>query len=206
MALAAVGVALDQATKYLAQTRLEPGEPVPLLGSWFQLRLYYNTGAAFSLGESMTVVFAALAVIVIGAVLWWAWRHLRRLPWVLLAGSGLAGVAGNLVDRLTRAPGPFRGHVVDFLYVKHFATFNVADICLTVTAGLIVIFILRDVAWEEAPPAAVAAAPEPPPPRPVAAAAPRTRRRWGARLLYVAEALAAVGLAVLAVTLARRRP
>jgi signal peptidase II len=58
----------------------------------------------------------------------------------------LAGVAGNLTDRICCAsPGPFRGHVVDFLELPHWPIFNVADICINVAAVLILIQAFRGV-------------------------------------------------------------
>ena len=58
--LAALTLALDQGTKAWALATLTPGEPVDLVGSWIQLNLIRNPGAAFSLGA---VYFAGLAVI-----------------------------------------------------------------------------------------------------------------------------------------------
>ena len=45
---------------------------------------------------------------------------------------------GNLVDRLFRSPAVLRGHVVDFLQLPYFAIFNVADMCITTSAVLII--------------------------------------------------------------------
>jgi signal peptidase II len=139
---------LDQVTKALAVRWLTPGEPVRLLGGWFQLRLSRNPGAAFSLGEDFTLVFTTLAAAVLVAGTWWAVRRVRSRWWSVLVGLGLAGVAGNLTDRLVRPPGVFRGHVVDFLFVRHFATFNVADACLTVAAACLILAVARG--WSEA--------------------------------------------------------
>jgi signal peptidase II len=50
-----------------------------------------------------------------------------------------AGVAGNLSDRLFRSPGPFRGHVVDFLELPYWPIFNVADMCISAAAVLILL-------------------------------------------------------------------
>ncbi|MGB8391068.1 signal peptidase II, partial [Mycobacterium sp.] len=47
--------------------------------------------------------------------------------WALGLGMILGGATGNLVDRFFRAPGPLRGHVVDFLSVGWWPVFNVAD-------------------------------------------------------------------------------
>jgi len=59
----------------------------------------------------------------------------------------LGGALGNLIDRLFRAPGPFRGHVVDMIslfapYAEKFAVFNVADSCLSVGVTLAVLLEL----------------------------------------------------------------
>ncbi|MDR1512951.1 MAG: signal peptidase II [Propionibacteriaceae bacterium] len=143
--IGAVGVGVDQFTKWFAVTNLVVGEPVNLLGDWVKLSLTRNAGAAFGLGEDFTYVYTGLGLVVFALILFLVFRHVRRLPWALLAGLGLAGVTGNLVDRLTQWPGVFQGWVIDFLYVKHFATFNVADACLTITAALLIVFVLKGV-------------------------------------------------------------
>ena len=63
----------------------------------------------------------------------------------LALGLLLAGVTGNLVDRLLRSPGPFRGHVVDFLALPHWPVFNVADMCINLAAALFVLLLVRGV-------------------------------------------------------------
>lgn len=142
-----VGVSIDQITKALAVARLTPGRPVPLVGDVLQLSLFRNPGASFSMGAGLTVVFALLAVAVLVGTLVWVAPKVRCVSWALAVGLGMAGVAGNLVDRLARHPGPFRGYVVDFLALKYFAVFNVADVLLTTAAVLIVVltvFLRRD--------------------------------------------------------------
>ena len=140
---AVLGYGVDQAAKALVVKTLKPGQGHSFLGGWFQVQLLFNPGAAFSMGVKMTVVFAVLAlaalvvlVVVIGP------RAQGRFE-NIVAGLLVAGVAGNLTDRLFRAPGPFRGYVVDFLGIKYFAVFNVADMCITAAAVLIIIMLLR---------------------------------------------------------------
>jgi signal peptidase II len=60
-------------------------------------------------------------------------------------GLLLAGILGNLADRMFRSPGPFRGHVVDFIALPHWPVFNVADICINVAAALILLLALLGV-------------------------------------------------------------
>ena len=48
-------------------------------------------------------------------------------------------------DVVLREPGPFRGHVVDYLMLPHWPVFNVADICINVAAGLILLQAIRGI-------------------------------------------------------------
>ena len=47
-----------------------------------------------------------------------------------------------------RSPGPLQGHVVDFLSVGWWPVFNVADICINVAAGLIILQTFRGIALD----------------------------------------------------------
>jgi signal peptidase II len=140
--IGAAGVALDQAAKAMAVAWLDPDRPVDLVGDWLQLRLLRNPGAAFGRGADWTVGFAILALAVLVAGLIWAARRVRCRSWAWLAGLAAGGVAGNLIDRLVRPPGFLRGHVIDFLSLKHFAVFNLADVGLTVAAAVLIVLIL----------------------------------------------------------------
>ena len=135
---------LDQATKALAVEHLAGQPDKPLLGSLLQLRLTYNPGAAFSLGTSFTPVIACLALAASLVVIWFAGRA-RSVIWAIALGILLAGITGNLTDRLFREPGAFHGHVVDFLMLPHWPIFNLADVCIDVAAALIVLQSLRGV-------------------------------------------------------------
>jgi len=140
---AVAGYGIDQLTKWLVVRNLSPEHPYSFLGGWFQVQLLFNPGAAFSMGVGLTVVFATLALVaLVVLVVVIAPRTGNRLENIVV-GLLIAGVAGNLTDRLLRPPGPFRGYVVDFLGIKHFAVFNVADMCITAAAVLIVIALLR---------------------------------------------------------------
>ncbi len=60
-------------------------------------------------------------------------------------GLLLGGSLGNLTDRMLRAPGPGRGHVVDFLQLPHFPIFNIADSAIVSAAGLIALLAFRGI-------------------------------------------------------------
>lgn len=142
--VALTGYALDLGTKVLAVSRLE-GEPdVPVVGDLLVLRLVKNPGAAFSTGTEYTVVLSCLAVVAVVVVLYLSLR-VRSLVWAVGLGLLLAGVAGNLTDRVLREPGPMRGHVIDFLMLPNWPVFNIADVCINVAAGIILVQAFRGV-------------------------------------------------------------
>jgi signal peptidase II len=138
-AVALVGLSLDVVTKVFAVQKLEPGVGVPFIGDLLTLRLIRNPGAAFSQGEGFTWVFAVAAVLVLAFVGVRLVPRLGHVGWAVALGLLVAGVGGNLADRIFRAPAPFRGHVVDFLQLPHWPIFNVADMCITTAAVMVVV-------------------------------------------------------------------
>ena len=65
--------------------------------------------------------------------------------WAVALGLLLAGIAGNLTDRMLREPGPLRGQVIDFLMLPHWPVFNVADMCINAAAVLILVQAFRGI-------------------------------------------------------------
>jgi signal peptidase II len=85
---------------------------------------------------------AALGVVL---VLGWLAPRIRSRVWAVALGLLLGGALGNLTDRMLREPGPFRGHVVDFLRLPNWPVFNLADSCIVVAALLIAVQSVRAV-------------------------------------------------------------
>lgn len=90
------------------------------------------------MGENFTVVLSMIALVALGFVSVRLVPRVRHAGWAVASGLLLAGITGNLTDRLVREPGPLHGHVIDFLQVPYFAIFNVADICITFAAIAII--------------------------------------------------------------------
>ena len=143
LALAAAVAALDQLVKFwvLGFFAARPGELGVVVLPCFNLVLAWNRGVSFGLfnsGEtSGTLLFAALATIIVAALVLWLKRTKRG--WLALAiGLVIGGALGNIIDRL------FRGAVVDFLDFHwgtwHWFAFNLADTAITIG----VIFIALD--------------------------------------------------------------
>ncbi|MCW2793203.1 MAG: peptidase signal peptidase [Nocardioides sp.] len=142
--VAIAAYALDLGTKLLAVDRLTGRPDVPVVGDLLVLHLTRNPGAAFSTGTEYTVLLACVAVLAALVVLYLS-RRVAGTGWAVALGLLLAGVTGNLTDRIFRSPGPFRGHVIDFLMVPHWPVFNVADMCINAAAGLILLQAFRGI-------------------------------------------------------------
>jgi signal peptidase II len=141
---ALLGYLVDVGTKLLAVDRLTGKGRVDLVGDLLGLNLARNPGAAFSTGTGFTEVFSVLAIVATVVVLWLS-RRVGSTAWAIGLGVLLAGITGNLTDRMLRAPGPLRGHVVDFLELPHWPIFNVADMCLNLGVVIVLVQTLRGV-------------------------------------------------------------
>jgi signal peptidase II len=124
--IAAVVVAIDQTTKAIAVSRLADGESVRALDGILHWTLQRNPGSAFGLFRHFPVAFTILAAIIAVGILAGAPRVRDRLTAISL-GLVLGGAVGNLVDRVARPPGVFRGRVIDFIDFRVWPVFNVAD-------------------------------------------------------------------------------
>lgn len=144
LAVAVISVLLDQGSKIWALGALTEGERIPLLGDALGWQLIFNPGAALSLGENSTFVFTVISTAVVVGMPFLL-RTTVSLPWALSLGAIWGGAAGNLIDRLFRAPGPGRGHVVDFIAYFDWFIGNVADVILFLAIIVILILSLRDV-------------------------------------------------------------
>lgn len=133
-------VVADQFTKHLAVTRLKPipgGIPIPP-HHWIWLDYTENRGGAFGILQHQIPVFVVTGLVVV-ALLVFYWERVAALPvWQRIAfGLVLGGTCGNLYDRV------HQGFVVDFLDLRWFPVFNVADSAICVGLGLIALALAQ---------------------------------------------------------------
>ncbi|HLK02377.1 MAG TPA: signal peptidase II [Streptosporangiaceae bacterium] len=150
LAIAAFVLAADAISKAVVTAHIAPDTTVHLLGNVLTLTHVRNGGAAFNLGgTSYTIVFTAIAVGVVIYILRTA-RALHSGGWAVALGLLLGGAAGNLSDRIFRAPGLFRGDVVDWIGVvpRYWPIFNLADSAITIGGVIIAILALRGVKFD----------------------------------------------------------
>ena len=116
----------DQLTKYLVRSYMEVGQSIP--GDGF-IRLTYirNTGSAFGLFPNQTLILTIAAVVGVGII-----------GYFLIKGAGtnsllglsltfqLGGAIGNVIDRVAF------GYVIDFVDLRIWPIFNVADSSITI--------------------------------------------------------------------------
>jgi len=159
--IAILVIVADQITKSLIRanlTLLESFTPIPALADFFTLINTTNTGAAFGMFKAGGNIFTIVAIIVVGAIIY----YYPRLPdgqiGIRVAlGLQLGGAIGNLIDRLLYGP------VTDFIFFHWYdrlnaPIFNLAD--LSITCGVIILALLM---WQESrlEKKTQAAAPEP---------------------------------------------
>ena len=135
----------DQLSKGAIQTSFYYGETLPVIKGFFSLAYVKNTGAAFGFGANgpewfRQIFFLGLPVLFCGWIFWLLIKTLKGPFYISLAYALIiAGAIGNLIDRFSL------GYVVDFLMfywkeeANHFPAFNVADSCITIAAGLLII-------------------------------------------------------------------
>jgi signal peptidase II len=148
-------VGCDHATKRLAATELAGRPALTIVSGALSLRYVENRDSAFGLLRRLEpttrrplLVAASLLATSLIVMLWW---QRRRVGWLghLAFALILAGGVGNLVDRA------FRGYVVDFVHVRYWPVFNVADAYLVVGIAVLLLFHRR-FALPPAPPATAA--------------------------------------------------
>jgi signal peptidase II len=134
--IAAAVVVADQLTKQWALSALDDRD-IDLFWT-LRLNLVFNQGMAFSRGEGFGPVIGVVALVVVIALLVSLRSGAGRLGQV---GVGLVvgGALGNVIDRMFRDEGWFRGAVVDFIDFQWFPVFNIADIAINVGACLLIL-------------------------------------------------------------------
>lgn len=135
--IAAAIVIVDQTTKILVRINLALGEvwsPWEWLLPYFRIVHWNNTGAAFGILQGLGDVFLILAIVVAVAIIYF-YPQVPADDWPLRVAMGLefGGALGNLFDRLTV------GSVTDFVSIWRFPVFNLADLCITLGAIVLIV-------------------------------------------------------------------
>ena len=130
-AVVLAAIAADQLTKLLVSSQLALDESLHVLGP-FAIHHVQNSGIAFGLFASATPVVTALTALAVGWMLLFFARSGSRHPVLPVAlGLLIGGSASNLIDRIRL------GHVTDFLDLRYWPAFNLADSFIVVGVGIL---------------------------------------------------------------------
>ena len=148
IAVIVASVLADQITKQLVLNFLDREESFDLISGVLRFTYVENRGAAFGMLDDKRWIFMTVSVVAIVALAVYLFRYgyknkCAAIGIALIIGGGI----GNMIDRI------FLGYVVDFIDFCAFPdiwmwVFNVADACVCVGAGMVVLFLAVDVVRE----------------------------------------------------------
>lgn len=119
---------LDQTSKSLVRAWLPLGLSVPVVPNAFHITHTQNPGAAFGLFPNATMLLIVIALSISAILLWLGRQGFDSKQVAAAAGMMLGGALGNLVDRIRF------GAVTDFIDLRVWPIFNIADAALTMGA------------------------------------------------------------------------
>ncbi len=140
----ALGVAVlligaDQLVKYWAMTSLAEIGTIPLIGNVFHLTYVENRGAAFGMLQGQKwILVGVTSLVLLGAVIFLLSGRVKNRVFIWAIALIIAGGVGNLIDRIAR------GFVVDYFDFRliNFYVFNLADTCVCIGVGLVLLYLL----------------------------------------------------------------
>lgn len=130
---------LDRASKWWITTHFHLSESHQLLDGILYLTYVENYGAAFGIMPGQSWFFLLCGITVIAGLSFYNARYRVPEPVRVFIGVLAGGALGNLTDRY------FYGHVIDFLDLRWWPVFNVADIAIVCGGLLLMVYLF----WEE---------------------------------------------------------
>ena len=135
-AVVVAAIAADQLTKLIVASQLTLDEGLHVIGP-FSIHHVQNSGIAFGLFASATPVVTLLTALAVGWMLLFFARSGSRHPVLPVAlGLLIGGSTSNLIDRIRL------GHVTDFLDLRYWPAFNLADSFIVVGVGILFVALL----------------------------------------------------------------
>ena len=136
---AAAIIIADFVVKLLVRLNMQLGATIPLIDGVFHITYLRNTGAAFGIFPGARWILIALSILIIAGFIYVILARKFEDKWTRFGiAFMLGGAVGNLIDRL------FLGYVVDYLDFRliNFPVFNIADIFVTVGAGMVIVYTI----------------------------------------------------------------
>lgn len=126
---------LDQFTKHLIRSHMTIGDMITVIPGFFSITYIRNTGAAWGMMSGLNSLLIGLSIIMLAILIIFRSSFITdTLIHKIAAGLMIAGIVGNLIDRMRL------GYVVDFLHFYigkyQFPSFNVADSAICIGVAL----------------------------------------------------------------------
>lgn len=114
---------IDRLTKYFA-SKIQ--QSIPIVKNFIYLTFVKNSGLIFGIAQGINSIIIWAYLIIIGLLLFFYEEFPKDSFSKVMVALVFAGVLGNFIDRL------FFGYVIDFIDLKFWPVFNIADLCLNI--------------------------------------------------------------------------
>ncbi len=140
--IALITVVLDQIIKNVLLFFMTYGSSITVINGFFNITLIGNTGAAFSILSSNTILLIVISIVVLNVIYFCLIRNKNLSDFEQVSyGLLIGGIMGNLIDRIIHM------QVIDYLDFTfgsfNFPVFNLADIVIVVSMVLIAVQIIK---------------------------------------------------------------
>lgn len=131
-------LSLDRLSKYFVSQNILLNQSLPVIKNIFHLTLIHNTGAAFGIFKNHNYLFIFISILAI-LFIYLQSRKEKSTEMILKVSLALisSGTIGNLIDRI------YFGYVIDFLDLRIWPVFNIADSSITIGAILLGYSLLK---------------------------------------------------------------
>jgi signal peptidase II len=135
-------IIVERVVKFYITENLRIGESIPVIGRFLMITRTENVGAGFGVLQGQNVLFIAAACVVLVLILYFYNQIIYERLLVFAFAFITGGTVGNMMDRL------FFGHVIDYVDLAFWPTFNLSDVALTIGAVLLLIYLYL---WQQKP-------------------------------------------------------
>ncbi len=128
-------LALDVLTKFLVRKYIDLNQSIPLIKNVLHITQVHNSGAVWGILQNNNILFIIISIIIISVLIYYFNDLINTKLSALFTALIFSGAIGNLIDRISF------GFVIDFIDLRFWPVFNIADSALTI--GILGIIFLN---------------------------------------------------------------
>ena len=140
-------ILIDQIIKLIISINMNVADSINIIKNFFRITYLQNTGAAFSIfsGNRIFLILITLVALLLIYFILIKGKEITKVE-TICYGLLIGGIIGNLIDRVRI------GYVIDYLDFNfgsyHYPVFNFADICIVVSAIILLIISFKEVKYD----------------------------------------------------------